>query len=239
VFYKEFHPTVEEAIQNSERKVGERLVGTDPVSGKPVYVKIGRFGPVAQIGSAEDEEKPKFASLKKDQHLETVTFEEVMELFKLPREIGDFEGKPMTVGLGRFGAYVRHDGKFVSLKKEDDPMTVSAERAVELIMAKREQEANRLIKSFEEDGIEICNGRFGPYIAFEGANYKIPKDKDPKELTADDCKALIKEQGEKKPKKKAAAKSTSTASSAKKPAATKKTAAKKTTAKKSTAKAEA
>ena len=239
VFYKEFHPTVEEAIQNSERKVGERLVGTDPVSGKPVYVKIGRFGPVAQIGSAEDEEKPKFASLKKDQHLETVTFDEVMELFKLPREIGDFEGKPMTVGLGRFGAYVRHDGKFVSLKKEDDPMTVSAERAVELIMAKREQEANRLIKSFEEDGIEICNGRFGPYIAFEGANYKIPKDKDPKELTADDCKALIKEQGEKKPKKKAAAKSASTASSAKKPAAAKKTAAKKTTAKKSAAKAEA
>jgi len=204
-FYKEFHPKVEDTILHSERKVGERQVGTDPVSGKPVFVKIGRFGPVAQIGSVEDEEKPRFASLRKDQSLETVTFDEVMNLFKLPREIGEYEGAKLTVGIGRFGAYIRHNNQFVSLKKEDDPMTVTEERAIELIEDKRLQEKNRIIKTFaEEPELEICNGRFGPYIAYKGSNYKIPKTKDPKALELKDALELIKSQEgkEAKPAKK-------------------------------------
>lgn len=203
-FYKGFHPKVEDTIQNSERKVGERQVGVDPQSGKPVFVKIGRFGPVAQIGTAEDEEKPKFASLHKDQHLETITFEEVMDLFKLPRDIGEYEGATLTIGIGRFGAYVRHSGKFFSLKKTDDPMSITEERAIELIEEKRLIEKNRIIKEFAAEDIQICNGRFGPYIAHNGANYKIPKTKDPKELTLEDCQSLIKEQGDKKPAKRKA-----------------------------------
>lgn len=208
-FYKKFHPTVESAEKNSERKVGERQVGVDPASGKPVFVKIGRFGPVAQIGSAEDEEKPKFASLRKGQSLETVTFEEVMDLFKLPRDIGEYEGKTLTVADGRFGAYVKHDGKYFSLKKSDDPMTINEERAIELIEEKRQQEANKYIKQYETEGIDICNGRFGPYIAFNGANYKIPKGTDPNTLTVEACKELIEKQGEKAPAKKRFTKKTS------------------------------
>ncbi|MCQ2195356.1 MAG: type I DNA topoisomerase [Paludibacteraceae bacterium] len=211
-FYKGFHPMVEDTIQNSERKVGERQVGVDPQSGKPVFVKIGRFGPVAQIGTAEDEEKPKFASLRKDQHLESITFEEVMDLFKLPREIGEYEGATLTIGIGRFGAYVRHSGKFFSLKKTDDPLTIDSARAIELIEEKRVQERNKIIKTFDAEDIQICNGRFGPYIAHDGANYKIPKTKDPKELTLEECLELIKEQADKKPAKK---RSTSKAASTK------------------------
>ena len=196
-FYKGFHPTVENATKNSERKIGERQIGVDPASGKPVFVKIGRFGPVAQIGSADDEEKPKFASLRKDQSIETVTFEEVMDLFKLPREVGEYEGLPMTVAVGRFGAYVKHGDKFYSLKKTDDPLEISEDRAIELIGEKRQQEANKHIKVFEAEGIEICNGRFGPYIAYNGANYKLPKNIDPAVLSADECKQIIEKQGEK------------------------------------------
>lgn len=207
-FYKGFHPMVEDTILNSERKVGERQVGIDPQSGKPVFVKIGRFGPVAQIGTADDEEKPKFAPLRKDQRLESITFEEVMDLFKLPREIGEYEGATLSIGIGRFGAYVRHNGKFFSLKKTDDPMTIDCDRAIELIEEKRLQEKNRIIKSFDSEEIQICNGRFGPYIAHDGANYKIPKSMDPKELTLEECLEIIKEQGEKKPaKRRATAKS--------------------------------
>ena len=244
-FYKGFHPKVEDTIQNSERKVGERQVGVDPQSGKPVFVKIGRFGPVAQIGTAEDEEKPKFASLRKDQHLETITFEEVMDLFKLPRDIGEYEESTLTIGIGRFGAYVKHCGKFYSLKKTDDPMTIDADRAIELIEEKREIEKNRIIKEFTAEDIQICNGRFGPYIAHDGANYKIPKTKDPKELTVEECLALIKEQGEKKPakKKKAATKTAKTseekATAKKTTTAKKKTATKKSTTAKKTTKTKA
>ena len=205
-FYKKFHPTVESAEKNSERKVGERQVGVDPSSGKPVFVKIGRFGPVAQIGSAEDEEKPRFASLRKNQSIETVTFEEVMDLFKLPRDLGEYEGKVMTVADGRFGAYVKHDGKYFSLKKTDDPMTITEARAIELIEEKRQQEANKYIKQFETEGIDICNGRFGPYIACNGSNYKIPKGTDPNALTVEDCQELIAKQGEKTPTKRRFAK---------------------------------
>ncbi len=228
-FYKTFHPTVENAAQRSERKVGERQVGVDPVSGKPVFVKIGRFGPVAQIGSADDEEKPKFAPLRKNQSLENVTFEEVMDLFRLPRDLGEFEGKTMTVADGRFGAYVKHDSKFFSLKKTDDPLTITAERAIELIEEKRQQEANKFIRVYEAEGIEIINGRFGPYIAYNGSNYKIPKGTDPITLSVEDCKTLIEKQGEKTPtrSRKTTAKSSATAERKEE----------KTTAKKSTSKA--
>ncbi len=228
-FYKDFHPQVENTLQNSERKVGERQVGVDAASGKPVFVKIGRFGPVAQIGTAEDEEKPRFASLRKNQSIETITFDEVMDLFKLPREIGEYEGKKLVIGIGRFGAYVRHDGQFVSLKKEDDPMTITEERAIELIEEKRLKEKNRIIKTFpEEPELEISNGRFGPYIAYKGSNYKIPKDKDSHALTLEDTMALIQSQTGKPAKKKAAAKATAkeskaTATEAKKPRAKKTT----------------
>ncbi len=232
-FYKTFHPTVENAEHNSERKVGERQVGVDPVSGKPVFVKIGRFGPVAQIGTAEDEEKPRFSPLRKNQSIETVTFEEVMDLFKLPRELGEFEGKTMTVADGRFGAYIKHDSKYVSLKKEDDPMTITAERAIELIKEKRERDANKYIKTFEAEGIEVCNGRFGPYLTFNGANYKLPKDVDPKSLTAEECKEIIAKQGEKEPKRpRLASKTKSTAKNVSKEATAE--TKKKTTTKKST-----
>lgn len=229
-FYKTFHPTVENAIQNSERKVGERQVGVDPVSGKPVFVKIGRFGPVAQIGSAEDEEKPLFASLRKGQSLETITFEEVMDLFKLPRDIGEYEGKTLTIGIGRFGAYVRHNSKFYSLKKEDDPMQITVERAIELIEEKREREANKFIKIFEAEGIEVCNGRFGPYLAYNGANYKLSKDIDPSALSAEECLEIIEKQGIKAPKTKRGVKSAKT----KETKEEKKTVAKKTTKKAAT-----
>ena len=216
-FYKSFHPSVENAEQRSEHKVGERQVGVDPVSGKPVFVKIGRFGPVAQIGSADDEEKPKFAPLRKTQSLETVTFEEVMDLFKLPRDLGEYEGKMMTVAVGRFGAYIKHDSKFYSLKKGDDPMEITESRAIELIEEKRQQEANKYILRFEAEDIDVCNGRFGPYIAHNGANYKIPKGTDPATLTVEQCKELIEKQGEKPVKKSSRA----TAKTAKKTASKK------------------
>ncbi len=239
-FYKHFHPMVEDSGKKSERKVGERILGTDPISGKPVSAKIGRFGPVVQVGSAEDEEKPRFASLRKNQSIETITLEEAMELFKLPRDLGEYESKMMSVGVGRFGAYVKHDGKYFSLKKTDDPMEISPERAIELIEEKREQERNKFIKVFEAEGIEICNGRFGPYIAYNGANYKIPKSAVPAELTVEECKKLIEEQGEKKPARRAKAASTESEGSTTKKSTTKAksstTKAKSSTAKASTAK---
>lgn len=232
-FYEHFHPVVTAVAESDGPKVGERQVGVEAATGKPVFVKIGRFGPVAQIGTADDDEKPRFASLRKDQHLDSITFEEVMELFKLPRTLGDYEDKVVTVAEGRFGPYIRHDGKFVSIKKPDDPMTISMERAIELIEEKRLAEKNKIISDFPEEGIQVCNGRFGPYIAYNGANYKIPKDKVAQDLSVADCQALIKEQGEKPAKtygRKAAAAKTSAAKTASKASAakttTKKTAAK-------------
>ena len=201
---------------------------------------IGRFGPIVQIGTAEDEEKTRFASLRKNQSIETITLEEALELFKLPRDLGEYEGKVMSVGVGRFGAYVKHDGKYVSLKKTDDPLDITPERAIELIEEKREQERNKFIKVFEAEGIEICNGRFGPYIAYNGANYKIPKSAVPADLTVEECKKLIEEQGEKKPARRgrAAAKSSAAKSTdtAEKKSTAKKSTAKKTTSAKSTTK---
>ncbi len=218
-FYKSFHQQVEDTIENSERNTGERNLGDDPKTGKPVIVKIGRYGPMAQLGeSSEDEdvEKPKFASLQKGQHLETITIEEALRLFDLPRDLGLYEDKKVVVGIGRFGPYVRHDSKFVSLKKGiDDPLTIELGRAIELIEEKRKADKEKHIKSFDEDPkIQILNGRWGPYISYQKKNYKIPKDTDPKSLSFEDCQKLIKGGGKKTTKKKAT-KTTKTAKTTK------------------------
>jgi len=198
---------VEDTMKNSERQVGERVLGVDPKSGRKLTVKIGRFGPVAQIGTAEEEEKPVFASLRKEQSLESITIEEALELFKLPRQIGTFEEKEMVVAVGRFGPYIRHDGSFYSLPKTEDPMTVTAEKAIEIIGEKREAEKNKLICALGEKGeYQVLNGRFGPYFTFEKNNYKIPKSIDPKTLTAEKCQELVAQQGTTPAKKKGFAK---------------------------------
>lgn len=194
-FYKKFHPIVEDTLKNSERQSGERILGTDPVSGRQLSVKIGRYGPLAQIGTAEEEEKPVFASLRKDQSIENISLEEALELFKLPRSVGEFEEKEMTVAIGRFGPYIRHDGSFYSLPKGDDPMAVTTEAAIEIILAKREAERNKIISVLGENGeYQVLNGRFGPYFTFEKNNYKIPKGTDPAQLTAEECAALVAKQ---------------------------------------------
>jgi len=199
-FYDPFHKKVDETMQTSEKSKGERLLGEDPESGKPVTVKIGRFGPMVQIGEAEDEEKPRFASLLKGQGMETITLREALDLFKLPRTLGQLEGDDVTVAIGRYGPYVRHQNKFVSLQKEDDPYTVGLDRATELIMAKREEEKNRIIREFDEKpGLQVLNGRYGPYIAYDKKNYKIPKSKKPEELTLEDCMEIIEKTPDKKP----------------------------------------
>jgi len=196
-FYDPFHTKVESALSEAERTNGVRILGIDPNTGKELSVKIGRFGPLAQMGEITEEgEKPQFASLRPGQHIETITIEEVLELFKLPRNIGDFEGKTVTVAIGRFGPYIRHDSKFISLEKDlDDPYTVNLERAIVLIEAKREKDQNALIKVFEENPeLKILNGRWGPYITFKKNNYKIPKNTDASTLTLDECMALIEKQ---------------------------------------------
>ena len=192
-FYQDFHPLVEKTSNiKTEHKVGERILGTDPVSGKPVSVKIGRYGPIIQIGSAEDEEKPRFAQLPKGMALETITLEEALDCFKLPRTLGDFEEKSVSVGVGRFGPYVRHNNVFVSIPKGTDPMSVSLEDAVALILGKREAAENKVIKTFEaESGLQILNGRYGPYIAYEKKNYKIPENVEPGDLNLEACFKVI------------------------------------------------
>lgn len=205
-FYTKFHPSVEATLAaKTEHKAGERILGTDPKSGKPVSVKIGRFGPVVQIGTSEDEEKPQFAQLRKGFSLETVTLEEALELFKLPRKLEEYEGKGITIGVGRFGPYVYHDSKYISLPKDVDPLELTYDEAVELINAKRQADAQKKIKSFaEEPELEILNGRYGPYISYKGSNYKIPKGVEPKDLSLQSCMDIIKLQDEKgaTPKKK-------------------------------------
>ena len=198
-FYKHFHPMVDNAISvKTEHKVGERILGNDPATGKVVSVKIGRFGPMVQLGAADAEEKPKFAQLGNGQSIETITLEEALDLFRLPRDLGDFEGKVITVSTGRFGPYVRYDGKFYSLPKDADPLDFTLDEAVALINAKRQEEANRLIKTFaEEPELEVLNGRYGPYISYKKKNYKLPKDCVPAELDLETCMGIIKEQDEK------------------------------------------
>ena len=209
-FYKLFHPVVESALAlRLEHKVGERVLGTDPKSGRPVSVKIGRFGPLVQIGTPEDTEKPLFASLLKGQSMSTITLEEALKLFDLPRTLGDFEGKTVVVGIGRFGPYIRHDGKYVSLPKEFTPQGVSLKDAIMLIQQKREQESQRLIKKFDEDDeLELLNGRFGPYIAYKKKNYKLPKGSEPASLTFTDCMKIVEDADKAPAKKKPARKKT-------------------------------
>jgi len=243
-FYKAFHPAVESASVYSKQKVGERILGADPKSGRPISVRIGRFGPVVQIGTVDDEEKPLFASLNKSQSMESITIEEALELFKLPRSVGEYEEKTITVAIGRFGPYIRHDSKFISIPKIYDPMEIKLEECTALIDAKRLSDSQKLIKHFDEDdAIEILNGRFGAYIKKDGNNYRIPKTTDPKTLTLEDCQKLIAEQGEKPKKKTATKKETGTRKASVKKSTTPKKAigtkkastAKKTTPKKATA----
>jgi len=176
-FDKTFEPTVDKAMNSrKEHKAGERQLGLEPKTGKPVFVKIGRFGPVIQIGTAEDKDKPRFAQLPKDMSMETITLDEALELFKLPREIGEFEGKTVTIGAGRFGPYVLHDKKYTSLPKESDPMAITLDEAVSLILEKRLQEAKRHLKVFAEDEkLQVLDGRYGPYLSYDGKNYRLPK----------------------------------------------------------------
>jgi DNA topoisomerase-1 len=233
-FYKPFHVKVEETLEVSEKSTGERILGVDPTSGQQVSVRIGRFGPLAQIGvSSEDEEaeKPRFASLRKGQHLETITLEEALDLFKLPRTLGEFENKVVVIGIGRFGPYIRHDSKFTSLKKGvDDPFEIDLETAIERIKTKREEDLKKIIKLFDEEPeLQILNGRWGPFIKYQKKNYKIPKDKNAEELSLEDCKALIEADTKSTAKK-------GTKTTAKKTAAKKTTTAKKTTKKASTTK---
>lgn len=191
-FYSPFDHSVDEAMKDKQDvKPGERVLGTDPKSGKPVSVKIGRFGPIVQIGSAEDEEKPRFSQMKKGQTLETITLEEALELFALPRPLGEYNGQTVIIGAGKFGPYIRHDGKYVSLGQKD-PMTVTLDEAIAMIVEKSESEAKKVIKSFEEEPeIEIMNGRFGPYIAYKGTNYKIARTFNPQDLTLEQCHEII------------------------------------------------
>ena len=200
-FYDKFHPSVENTLAiKTEHKVGERILGEEPGTGKTVSVKIGRFGPVVQIGTVEDEEKPRFAQMKKGQSMETITLEDALELFKLPRTLGEYEGKSVSVGVGRFGPYVLHNKVYVSLPKTLDPMEITLEEAEQLILEKRQKEAERHIKTFEEEPeLEILNGRYGPYITYKGSNYKIPKDIVPQDLSLASCLELIKLQDEKGP----------------------------------------
>ena len=192
-FYRDFHPLVEKTSNTkTEHKVGERILGTDPVSGKPVSVKIGRYGPIIQIGTVDDEEKPRFAQLPKGMSLEGITLEEALDCFKLPRTLGDFEEKTVSVGVGRFGPYVRHDNAFVSIPKGTDPMSVTLEDAIALIVAKRESVENKIIKTFDEEPeLQILNGRYGPYISYEKKNYKIPENVEPKDLNLEACFKVI------------------------------------------------
>lgn len=193
-FYKPFHKTVEKTIDTSERASGERHLGKDPATGKDVIVRIGRFGPLAQIGVANEEtgEKPQFAGLRKDQRMETITLDEALLLFKMPRVVGEFEGKEMKVGIGRFGPYVVHNSVFTSLTKEDDPYSVGAERCIELILAKRKKDAEKLIKQFDENpDLKILNGRWGPFIALGKENFRIPKGTEPSKLEFGDVVQII------------------------------------------------
>src|SRR5690606_14504361 len=212
-FYNPFHKKVARTEKVERSSVGKsRELGDDPKTGKNVYAKLGKFGAYVQIGENPDDnggEKPKFASLRPGQFIESITLEEALELFRLPREVGEFEGKPLTVNIGRFGPYILHDKKFVSIPKTDDPYTIQADRAIELVKAKREADARKTIKEFDENpDIKVLNGRFGPYIKAGKKNVKIPKDKVPAELTLEECLALVEAAPEKKTRGTAARKTT-------------------------------
>ena len=196
-FYTPFHKTVESTLEKKDRKTGERLLGNHPQTGEPVTVRMGRYGPVAQIGESKEEEKPRFASLTKNQLLETITLEEALNLFRLPRQIGEYEGEELTVGVGRFGPYIRHKSKFYSLKKGvDDPYTITLERGIELILEKNETDKNKIIKDF--DDIRVLNGRYGAYLVKDKKNFRLPKGTDPQKLTREECINIIANQDKSK-----------------------------------------
>ncbi|TND09186.1 MAG: DNA topoisomerase I [Bacteroidetes bacterium] len=236
-FYRPFHAHVEKTVETSERAGGDRELGIDPASGMKIYVRIGRFGPLAQIGESDGEVKPRYASLRKDQRLETITLEQALDLFKLPRVIGEFEGKEMKVNIGRFGPYILHNNAFFSIPKTDDPLSINDERGVEIILAKRKLDAEKEIKVFGDEGrpdVKLLNGRWGPYLAIEKNNYKLPKGTDPKILTLAECLAIAAEQdangGPRKSRfARAAEKKAAAAKEKKTPAAKKKAPAKKAT----------
>lgn len=198
-FYKPFHKKIENTLETSEKSVGEKLLGTDPVSRKNVFVKIGKYGPIVQLGDKDETEKPKFASLLKNQNIDTISLSEALELFKLPRKVGEYEGKEVVAGVGKFGPYIRHDSKFFSIGKTANPLTISLDESIRLISDKRTKDSEKLISKLDED-LEILNGRYGPYICYQKINYRIPKTKDPKELTKDDCMEIIKNAAPKKKK---------------------------------------
>lgn len=204
-FYQDFHPHLKEVEEHSERATGERKLGDDPKTGRPIIARIGRYGPMVQMGNSEEEEKPRFASLRKGQHIDTITLEEALDLFKLPRELGEYEGEKVEANVGRFGPYVRYKNTFASLnaKEGDDPMTVGLERAIELIEAKIEADKHKYIKTFDEEKpvIQVLNGRYGPYLKKGRRNFKIPKEVEkPEELTREECEKIIEEAGQKKGK---------------------------------------
>ena len=193
-FYGPFHSKIEDTQEKSGKFSGERLLGVDPKSGKNIYVKIGRFGPLAQIGETESEEKPTFAGLRKNQSIETITFEEALKLFEFPRILGNYEDKEVSVAIGRFGPYVKHDSKFISIKKDDDPESIKLERAIELIEVKRKVEREKIIKIFPEDEkVQLLNGRWGAYMVIDKQNYKLPKGTDAASLTLEECYKISKD----------------------------------------------
>ena len=203
-FYIPFHKQIESTLEKSKKVSGEKLIGKDPVTGSPVYVKIGRYGPMVQVGDAEDELKPRFAGLKKGQSIDTISLTDALELFKLPRTLGKFENGEVIVSSGRFGPYLRHQSAFYSLPKTDDPLSVELDRAISLIEAKRLVDSQKIMHEFKdgETVIQVLNGRYGAYITSNKENYKIPKGKDPKTLTVNDCKVIISETQPTKPKSK-------------------------------------
>lgn len=193
-FYKPFHLQVDKTLKTTEKFSGERLLGTDPTSSRPVYAKLGRFGPMVQIGHADEEEKPRFARLKKDQSLETISLKEAMDLFKLPRNLGFYQEHDMIVSSGRFGPYIMHNEQFFSIPPTDDPLSITSERAIIIIEEKREKEKQKIIREFTENpNIKVLKGRWGAYLSAEGNNYKLPKNKVPEELSLQDCLNIIKE----------------------------------------------
>ena len=192
-FYEGFHPNINEVSSlRLEHKVGERTLGNDPKTGLPVMVKIGRYGPLVQMGSADNENKPRFASLQKGQSIETLTLEEAIKLFDLPRELGEFEGSKVVVGVGHYGPYVKHNGKYASIPKEVSPTAITLDEAIDLIKAQRETEAKKVLKTFDEEpDLKVMNGRYGPYIVYKQQNVKIPKGKDAESLTLEDCREIV------------------------------------------------
>ncbi len=206
-FYSPFHKQVEKTLKSSDKAKGEKLLGQDPESGKNIFVKLGRYGAIVQLGNTDNTVKPRFAGLKKNQSMDSITLEDALDLFKLPRTLGNHEKNEVIVGSGRFGPYVRHKSSFYSLGKNDDPLTIQLSRAIELIAEKRKQDKDNIIKEFDENkDVRVLKGRYGPYISIGKSNYKIPKNKEPESLTLNECLELAEHiktiKAKKKPRKK-------------------------------------